>query len=53
MTFKICMGNPKNKGQCDKCARLPQSKYDEDDCKAWLDWSQVAYPCNDYSESKA
>lgn len=50
MTVKMCMGNPINKSQCEKCARLPKNAFDENEAKSWLNWKKVKTPCEDFQE---
>ena len=47
MTINSCMGNPKNKAQCENCKRLPHNAMDENDAKGWIDWKKVKTPCKD------
>ena len=47
MTINSCMGNPKNKAQCENCKRLPHNAMDENDAKGWIDWKKVKTPCMD------
>ena len=47
MTINSCMGNPKNKAQCENCKRLPHNAMDENDAKGWIDWKKVKTPCTD------
>ena len=48
MTINSCMGNPKNKSQCENCKRLPHNALDESDAKAWINWKKVKTPCGDF-----
>ena len=51
METKMCMGHPANRSQCEKCARLPQTIFDEDEAKKWINWKKVSVnPCADYKD---
>ena len=52
MKISSCMSNPKDRGQCEKCARLPCNAIDEDDASKWLDWKKMAMPCKEFVEAK-
>jgi hypothetical protein len=53
MKISNCMGNPSVKAQCEKCARLPHNRNDEDEAVKWLDWKKMAAPCKEFVEVKS
>lgn len=52
MKISNCMGNPNCKAQCEKCARLPRSRIDEDEAVKWLEWKKMVAPCKEFVEVK-
>ena len=51
MANKMCMGNPMNRVQCEKCYKLARKVSDEKLVGPWIDWKDIKIGnCEEFEE---